>query len=102
AVGTGAFYCDGRVDLAVATTGSYGLSVLLGNGDGTCQELQIFGAGSGPVAVASGDFNRDGVPDLAVANFYSNNVSVLVGRKTNDLTTTGTTPETGSGSPTSM
>ncbi|PYN65285.1 MAG: VCBS repeat-containing protein [Candidatus Rokuibacteriota bacterium] len=101
-VAAGDFNGDGKVDLAVATSGSNALSVLLGNGDGTFQALQIFGAGSGPVSVASGDFNRDGVPDLAVANFYSNNVSVLVGRKTNDLTTTGTTPETGSGSPTSM
>src|SRR5439155_21660953 len=87
---------DGKVDLAVATSGSNSLSVLLGNGDGTFQALQIFGAGSGPVSVASGDFNRDGVPDLSVANFYSNNVSVLVGRKTNDLTTTVTTPDSGS------
>src|SRR5439155_484341 len=74
-VAAGDFNGDGKVDLAVATSGSNALSVPLGNGDGTFQALQIFGAGSGPVSVASGDFNRDGVPDLAVANFYSNNVS---------------------------
>src|SRR5437773_2102656 len=55
-VAAGDFNGDGKVDLAVATSGSNALSVLLGNGDGTFQALQIFGAGSGPVSVASGDF----------------------------------------------
>src|SRR3989442_1694874 len=75
---------DGKLDLAVANNGSYPsyastVSVLLGNGDGTFQPAQTFGAGSGAVSVAVGDVNGDGRPDLAVANNYSNDVSVLLG-----------------------
>src|SRR5207253_7449518 len=55
------------------------VSVLLGNGDGTFQAAQTFGAGINPDSVAVGDFNGDGLPDLAVANFISNTVSVLLG-----------------------
>src|SRR5207253_3202005 len=54
------------------------VSVLLGNGDGTFQAAQAFGAGTNPASVAVGDFNGDGMPDLAVANFNSDNVSVLI------------------------
>ena len=44
------------------------MSVLIGNGDGTFQTQQRFGAGDGPFSVAIGDLDGDGVPDLAVAN----------------------------------
>jgi len=54
------------------------VSVLLGNGDGTFQGAQIFGAGTFPSSVAVGDFNLDGLPDLAVANNRSDDVSVLI------------------------
>ena len=50
-------------DLAVANVSS-GVSVLLGNGDGTFQAAVDFGGGG--VSVAVGDFNGDGKPDLAV------------------------------------
>src|SRR3989475_12741971 len=71
---------DGKLDLAVANNGSYPsyantVSVLLGNGDGTFQPAQSFGAGSGAFSVAVGDFNGDGRPDLAVANNCSYAVS---------------------------
>ena len=53
------------------TTTVRGLSVLLGNGDGTFQAAVNYGAGGGsggfPSSVGVGDFNGDGVPDLAVA-----------------------------------
>jgi hypothetical protein len=51
----------------------------LGNGDGTFQQAQSYGAGRSPFSVAVGDFNGDGKPDLAVANVSSNNVSILLG-----------------------
>src|SRR5260370_41205654 len=63
--------------MAVAKCCSDNVSVLLGNGDGSFQAPQNFGAGGGPVSVAVGDFNGGGEPDLAVANVSSNNVSVL-------------------------
>ncbi len=75
----GDFNGDGKPDLVVANVDSDTVSVLLGNGDGTFQTAQNFGAGRGPRSVAVGDFNGDGKLDLAVANFYSNNVSVLLG-----------------------
>ena len=79
-VAVGDFNGDGTPDLAVANNlYSYGtVSVLLGNGDGSFQAAQNFGAGGSPASVAVGDFNGDGTADLAVANSVSNNVSVLI------------------------
>ena len=84
----GDFNGDGKPDLAVADRGdslgrSAGVSVLLGNGDGTFQAAQNFAAGFYPISVGVGDFNGDGKPDLAVANFppdfVDGTVSVLLG-----------------------
>jgi uncharacterized protein (UPF0548 family) len=88
----GDFNGDGKPDLAVTKEGTApdypdgGVSVLLGNGDGTFQPAVNYAAGSRPISLAVGDFNRDGKPDLAVGDFgfYSNNwtdagVSVLLG-----------------------
>jgi hypothetical protein len=69
---------DGIPDLAVASSGSNDVSVLLGIGDGIFQAPQSFAAGSAPVFVVTGDFNGDGRVDLAVANRDSNNVSILI------------------------
>jgi hypothetical protein len=79
---------DGTPDLAVVNQGTYphvgeGVSILLGNGDGTFQPARNIAAGPNPVAVAIADLNGDGTPDLAVANsaYYSGaaTVSVLLG-----------------------
>src|SRR5439155_18991020 len=81
----GDFNGDGVPDLAVGTTSSTSISVLLGNGGGTFQAARFFASGSRPRSVAVGDFNGDGVPDLAVANFGSGtdsdpgSISVLLG-----------------------
>jgi hypothetical protein len=83
ALAVGDFTGDGIPDLAVANdpysgNGS-GVSLLLGNGDGSFQTPRTFAAGPRPVSVAVGDFNRDGRLDLVVANYRGNNVSVLLG-----------------------
>jgi len=62
-VAVGDFNGDGKLDLAVASEGTAplfmdgGVSVLLGNGDGTFQAPRNFGAGRSPLSVAVGDFN---------------------------------------------
>ena len=69
----GDFNGDGKPDLALANQGSRlgsytdgGVSVLLGNGDGTFQPVVNYDAGSRLYSVTVGDFNGDGKPDLAV------------------------------------
>jgi hypothetical protein len=77
-VAVGDFNGDGVPDLAVADVSGAGVSVLLGQGDGTFRPKLGYGVGSSPVSVAVGDFNGDGFPDLVTANSGSNNVSVLL------------------------
>ena len=80
-VAVGDFNGDGVPDLAVPYTdwgpGTSGVSVLLGNGDGTFQTPRTFAVADGPWSVAVGDFNGDRVADLAVAT--GNGISVLLG-----------------------
>ena len=69
-IASGDFNADGKLDLAVAcfTRPNQGVSVLVGNGDGSFQAQQPYPIGIAPIAVAVGDFNSDGAPDLAVAD----------------------------------
>jgi len=75
-VAVGDFNGDGKPDLAVADYGSFngstyvgsGVSVLLGNGDGTFQSAVNYAGGINATSVAVGDFNGDNKLDLAVAN----------------------------------
>src|SRR4029077_4874422 len=84
AVAVGDFNGDGKQDLAVTSSGAYpynntgNVSILLGDGTGTCSVPTNFGTGNRPYSVAVGDFNRDGKQDLLTANQYSNNVSILL------------------------
>jgi hypothetical protein len=60
------FNGDGKLDIAVANSGSNNVSILLGNGDGTFRPAENFDAGNSPSAILLGDFNGDGNPDLAL------------------------------------
>jgi hypothetical protein len=77
----GDFNGDGRLDLAVLSDPSVlpGISVLLGNGDGTFQNLGQFTEAEAPTALVSGDFNGDGHLDLATAQSANGDVRVLLG-----------------------
>ena len=66
---------DGILDIVTANgfpgnsfvTGGQGVSVLLGNGDGSFQAARTVLATGNPASVVVGDFNGDGKPDIVVA-----------------------------------
>jgi Bacterial Ig-like domain (group 3)/FG-GAP-like repeat len=76
---------DGKLDLIVVTPCSNtkctkdGVGVLLGEGDGSFQPIQIYGSGGNDtLAVAIGDLNRDGKADVFITNEMGK-VGTLVG-----------------------
>jgi uncharacterized membrane protein len=104
---------DGKLDLAVATTGttccSEGLvGVLLGNGDGTFKKAKTYNTGGfdaiGWVEIA--DVNGDKKPDLVVANYCATecsyppaegSVGVLLGKGNGTFQAVKTYPSGGNG-----
>lgn len=76
-VAVGDFNGDGIADLAVSIMDYEGgptpdgVSVLLGNGDGTFTEMPHVSMGVHPQFVAIADFNGDGKPDLVTADWGS-------------------------------
>ena len=71
------FNGDGHLDQAVLS--SNGVSIFLGNGDGTFTLKSTITLGSQPYSLAVGDFNGDDHPDLAVADVADSTVIVLLG-----------------------
>ena len=73
---------DGRPDIIVANLisgGSYGVSVLLGKGDGTFRTLETDLTNYDTASVAVADVNGDGKPDIVVTHSGGNTLSVLLG-----------------------
>ena len=84
-VSVGDFNGDGKLDLAVINHGfsdtgdDGGVSVLLGNGDGTFQAARNFSAGKQPESIAIADFNSDGKLDIIAVSESANVLNVLLG-----------------------
>ena len=73
------FNGDGRLDFAVANSGSNTVSILLGRPDGTFAQKSDYPTGNLPQALVAADFNGDRKLDLAVLDAQGNAVSVLLG-----------------------
>ena len=78
------FNGDGRLDLAVADGGDsngngQGVSILMGNGNGTFQVPIFYPTGGVASAIVAGEWAGNGVIDLAVADAGSDSVTVLMG-----------------------
>ncbi len=73
------FNGDGIPDLAVLNRRVSGVSILLGNGDGTFQDPQEYAVGSRPESMAVADVNGDGKPDIVTASTNNGNVTVRLG-----------------------
>jgi hypothetical protein len=79
-VAVGDFNGDGKLDVAVNTSGPQGpaVEVLLGKGDGSFQTNHlILPVAPNPFSVAVGDFDHNGTPDLVTAN-SNGTISVLL------------------------
>lgn len=74
---------DGVDDLLVAH--SFGLSVMLGDGQGGFESVAEVEAGLEPRAVAAADFDADGRLDVAVVNSASQDVTLTIGDGTGQL-----------------
>src|SRR4029434_5695072 len=82
AVAVGDLNGDGKLDLAIANSGSSNVSVILNatGTDGTPAFAlpQTFETKQTPRGITIGDVNGDGKADLVVANFSANCVSVML------------------------
>jgi sugar lactone lactonase YvrE len=80
---TADFNGDGKLDLGIVGNYIYGgVSILLGNGDGTFTATAANPEENrGLGLIATGDFNGDGIPDLVVSDYFSPSATtVLLGK----------------------
>lgn len=88
---------DGKPDVIVAnmnggSNGQGSVGVLLGNGDGTFQPVQLYSSGGAANFVVVADVNRDSKPDILVSNGISATIGVLIGNGRGAFSTALTYP----------
>jgi Chitobiase/beta-hexosaminidase C-terminal domain/FG-GAP-like repeat/Bacterial Ig-like domain (group 3)/Abnormal spindle-like microcephaly-assoc'd, ASPM-SPD-2-Hydin len=80
AIAAADFNGDGKVDLAVSIWDSQSVGILLGNGNGSFQAVQLVSTpNASPTGLAVADINRDGKPDLAECSYNGSIATVLLG-----------------------
>ena len=90
---TGDFNLDGKLDLAVVSTGgSNSMSILLGNGTGGFTQAagSPMNIGLSSLSIVTADFNSDGKPDLAIARSGSAGVAIFIGNGNGGFSSVGT------------
>ncbi|MEG5097725.1 FG-GAP-like repeat-containing protein, partial [Microcoleus sp. B13-B4] len=76
------FNGDGSLDLAITSSASNNVSILLNTGGAGADRFSIpvnYAVGTNPTSIAAEDFNGDNILDLAITNSVSNNISILLG-----------------------
>lgn len=76
---TGDWDHNGTLDLALASEGLNGVSVLLGDGKGSFHPRVDYALPYGPSHLVVGDFDGNGHADLAAAHYTDSTISVLFG-----------------------
>jgi hypothetical protein len=74
------FNRDGHLDVAMTCYSGNSVSILLGIGNGSFQNISLNFASNGtnPFRLVSSDFNQDGYLDLAMSNEGSGTIAVLI------------------------
>jgi hypothetical protein len=75
------FNKDGIPDIATSNYGNASVSVFLGKGDGSFEEVPSspFAVGKGPYPLDADDVNGDGNIDIVTPNVLGNSISILAG-----------------------
>ncbi|CAF1172305.1 unnamed protein product [Adineta steineri] len=79
-VAVGDFNCDGHLDIAIGTTGPYGIDVLLGYGDGHFDTQTIFSTEvfETDIMIVVHDFNGDTYQDIIAIDVGFNTIDILL------------------------
>jgi hypothetical protein len=77
-VAFGDFDHDSLLDIAVISGTYFGLTVLIGDGEGGFTPSTMYGTGWSPRYVSVGDFDEDGREDIIVANYLDHDLTLLM------------------------
>jgi streptogramin lyase len=80
-VAIGDFNKDSFLDITVANNGTTEVGVLLGNGDGRFQKVQVYATPSGifPTMITVTNINNDYWPDIVISIDNTDNIGILLG-----------------------